>query len=114
MAVGIPESEALLLANLIAPTEHGIASRVLAKTAGGNVTLFAFSKGEGLSEHTAPFDAMVLVLEGALRLTIGGKTVDAAVGSIVRMPAGIPHAVDSRVASRMLLIMLKEPSRAAL
>lgn len=108
-AGSIPPAEALPLADLITPTERGIASRVLAKTGGGNVTLFAFDAGEGLSEHTAPFDALVLVLEGSLALTIGGQSVSAAPGSIVRMPANVPHAVDATVASRMLLIMLREP-----
>ena len=106
----LPAGEAHALANLIKPTEHGIASRVLAKNAGGNVTLFAFDAGEGLSEHTAPFDALVLVLEGLLSLTIGGNSVDAAPGTIVRMPAKVPHAVDARQRSRMLLIMLREPA----
>ena len=108
-AGSIPPAEALRLADLITPTERGIASRVLAKTGGGNVTLFAFDAGEGLSEHTAPFDALVIVLDGALDLTIGGQAVTAAPGSIVRMPAQIPHAVEAAVASRMLLIMLREP-----
>ena len=70
----IPAAEALRLADLITSTERGIASRVLAKTGGGNLTLFAFDQGEGLSEHTAPFDALVIVLEGLLSLTIDGKT----------------------------------------
>jgi len=82
---------------------------VLAKTGGGNVTLFAFDAGEGLSEHTAPFDALVLVLEGALKLTIGGQPVEAASGTVVLMPGNVPHAVDATAASRMLLIMLREP-----
>ena len=75
---------------------------------GGNVTLFAFDAGQELSEHTAPFDAFVLVLEGALTLTIGGTPVRAIPGTIVRMPANIPHAVDAREPARMLLIMLRE------
>ncbi len=75
---------------------------------GGNVTLFAFDAGQELSEHTAPFDAFVLVLEGALTLTIGGAPVRAIPGTIVRMPANIPHAVDAREPARMLLIMLRE------
>jgi len=98
----------LRLADLITPTQGGIASRVLAKTGGGNVTLFAFDAGEGLSEHTAPFDALVIVLDGALELTIGGQAIAAAPGSIVRMPANIPHAVDATVATRMLLILLRD------
>ena len=102
-------AEALRLSDLIAPTEHGIASRVLAKTSGGNVTLFAFDAGEGLSEHTAPFDALVVVLEGTMLLTIGGKPVESTAGTIVRMPANVPHAVDAMTSSRMLLVMLREP-----
>ena len=105
----LPAAEALLLADLITPTDRGIASRVLAKNAGGNVTLFAFDAGEGLSEHAAPFDALVIVLSGALKLTIGGAAVDALPGTIVRMPANIPHAVDATAASKMLLVMLREP-----
>jgi len=103
----IPPAEALALTALISTTPHGIASRVLAKSAGGTVTLFAFDAGESLSEHTAPFDALVLVLEGALTLTIAGQQVQALPGTIVRMPAGVPHSVDARQASRMLLIMLR-------
>ncbi len=105
----IPAAEALSLADLITPTDRGIASRVLAKTGGGNVTLFAFDQGEGLSEHTAPFDALVIVLEGLLSLTIGGKTVTATPGTIVRMPANVPHAVDATAPARVLLVMLREP-----
>ena len=111
MAGTIPAAEALSLAHLIAPTERGIASRVLAKTSGGNVTLFAFDSGEGLSEHTSPFDALVLVLEGAITLTIGGQKLDAIPGTVVLMPGNVPHAVDAEAASRMLLIMLREPKQ---
>ena len=109
----IPASEALPLEGLIALTEGGIASRVLAKNGGGNLTLFAFDQGQGLSEHTTPFDALAMVLDGELRLTIGGTAVTATPGTIVRMPANVPHAVDATVASRMLLIMLREPKPAA-
>ena len=105
----IPAAEALPLSGLITPTEQGIASRILAKTGGGNLTLFAFDEGQGLSEHATPFDALVLVLEGELALTIGGAPVRATPGTIVRMPAGVPHAVDAPVPSRMLLAMFKEP-----
>lgn len=105
----IAAAEALLLADLITPTAHGIASRVLAKNAGGNVTLFAFDAGESLTEHTSPFDALVLVLDGAMTLSVGGRPVTAAAGTITRLPANVPHAVDAAVPSRMLLVMLKEP-----
>ena len=106
----IASAEALLLQTLVTPTEHGIASRVLAKTAGGNVTLFAFDADQGLSEHSAPFDALVLVLEGEVTLTIGGTPVRAAAGTVTRMPANVPHGLEAVTASRLLLIMLREPA----
>lgn len=105
----IPESEVLTLTDLITPAPASITSRILAKTTGGNVTLFAFDTGQGLSEHTAPFDALVMVLDGALKLTIGGREMTAAGGTVVRMPANIPHAVDAIEPARMLLTMLREP-----
>lgn len=108
----IPESEALSLEALITPTARGIASRILSKTAGGSLTLFAFDAGQGLDEHTAPFDALVVVLNGRLLLTIGGVEVAATPGTVVRMPAGVPHAVEAPVASRMLLTMLRDPPAA--
>lgn len=104
----IPQAEALSVHDLISPTPHGIASRVLARSGGGNVTLFAFDDGQGLTEHTTAFDALALVLEGAITFTIGGVRLDAEDGAIVRLPANVPHAVDAHAASRMLLIMLKD------
>lgn len=108
MTQTIAPAEVLLLHSLVAPTEQGIASRVLAKTPGGNVTLFAFDKGQGLTEHTSPFDALVLVLEGSMTLAIGGTAVHATPGTIVRMPADVPHALDAVEACRMLLVMLRD------
>ncbi len=104
----IPAAEALAMHALITPTEQGIASRVLARTGGGNLTLFAFDAGQELSEHTAPFDGLVMVLEGSLTLTIGGAPVTAVPGTIVRMPAHVPHAVAAPVPARMLLLMLRD------
>ena len=108
MASTLPPGEPLVLDDLVTPTAHGIASRVLARTAAGNITLFAFDASEELSEHTAPFDALVLTLSGALMLTVGGRDVRSAPQSIVLMPANVPHAVRALEASRMLLIMLRE------
>ena len=110
--MNLPGAEALLLQSLVTPTEQGIASRVLARSTGANITLFAFDAGQGLTEHTTPFEALVLVLEGALTLTIGGAPVRATPGTIVRMPAGVPHAVDAPEPARMLLIMLMERKEA--
>lgn len=108
MPEGLPAASALSLASLITPTEQGIASRVLAKTAGGNITLFAFDGGQGLTEHTSPFDALVMVLDGSIDLTIGGAPVHATPGTIVRMPADVPHALEAPEPCRMLLIMLRD------
>jgi quercetin dioxygenase-like cupin family protein len=105
----LPPAAAHAFPDLLGYAAHGIASRVLAKTGGGNATLFAFEKGQALSEHTSPFDALVFVLEGAMTLTIGGKPVKAAAGTVTRMPAEIPHALDADERTRMLLVMLREP-----
>ena len=110
----IPPGAAPPLMSLVTPTPDGIASRILAKTPGGNVTLFSFDAGQGLTEHTSPFEALVMVLEGSCSLTIGGTPVVATPGTIVRMPAGVPHAVDALEAARFVLVMLRDnASRAA-
>ena len=107
MGSTLTAGELFTLESLITPTVHGIASRVLARTAAGNITLFAFDAGEELSEHAAPFDALALTLSGALVLTIGGVEVRTAPQTIVLMPANVPHAVHATEASRMLLIMMR-------
>jgi len=109
----LPPAEANSFADLLAYAPQGIASRVLAKTAGGSATLFAFEEGQGLTEHTSPFDALVVVLEGAMTLTIGGRDVRAGAGCVTRMPAGVPHALVANDRTRMLLVMLREAQPAA-
>lgn len=104
----LPAGEACPLESLIAPTPGGIASRVLAKAAGGSVTVFAFDAGQGLTEHTSPLDALVLVIAGALDVTMAGAPVSATPGTIIRLPAGVPHAVEARQPTRMLLVMLRD------
>ena len=108
MASTLSPGELFALDTLVTPTAQGIASRVLARTAAGNITMFAFDAGEELSEHTAPFDALALTVSGALVLTIGGVEVHTAPQTIVLMPANVRHAVRAAQASRMLLIMLRE------
>ncbi|MCB9357767.1 MAG: cupin domain-containing protein [Calditrichaeota bacterium] len=90
----------------IAP--DAVVSRTLVKSPKGTITLFAFDQGQELSEHSAPFDAMVHVLEGDVELTIGGEPVHAASGDFVIMPANIPHAVRAKTPFKMLLTMIKE------
>lgn len=106
--VTLPAAEALDVHALITPTAGGIASRVLSKAGGGNVTLFAFDAGQGLTEHTTPFDALVLILEGAMTITVGGVPVTATAGTLVRMPANVPHGLEATEASRMLLLMVRD------
>ena len=108
LASTLNPGEAYILSSLVSDTAHGIASRVLARTAAGNITLFTFGAGEELSEHTAPFDALVLTLSGAIVLTIGGREVPTTADTAVLMPANVPHAVRATESSRMLLIMLRE------
>ena len=108
MGSTLPAGKLFALDTLVTPTPHGIASRVLARSAAGNITLFEFDASEELSEHTAPFDALVLTVTGALVLTIGSDEVRTAPQTIVLLPAHVPHAVRAVEASRMLLIMLRD------
>jgi quercetin dioxygenase-like cupin family protein len=103
----IPTAEVLSLVSLVTPIEGGIGSRVLSKAAGGTITLFVFDAGQGLTEHTSPYDAMVLVLEGEFVVTIAGVEYRAPQGSILRLPANVPHALEAPVRSRMLLMMVR-------
>jgi quercetin dioxygenase-like cupin family protein len=84
-----------------------VVSRTIAKNRGGSLTVFAFDVGQELSEHTAPFDAVVTVLDGSVELTIGGDTVLASAGETVLMPANVPHAVKARERFKMLLSMVR-------
>jgi len=106
----ITPAQALTISTLVNYTEQGIASRVLAKNGSSNITLFAFDKDQALSEHSAPFDAIVMVVEGQLLLTVDGQPVAANPGEIIRMPANIPHAVNAPEKAKMLLIMLRKPN----
>ncbi len=98
----------VVLEREVAYQPGAVVSRTVAKAKGGSVTLFAFDAGQELSEHTAPFDAFVQVLDGAVELTIGGAKVLARAGETVRMPAGIPHAVRAVEPFKMVLTMVRE------
>jgi quercetin dioxygenase-like cupin family protein len=103
----IEAATAHTLAALAAYADGSIVSRTLVDTEHATVTLFAFDEGQSLSEHTAPFDAYVNVLDGAAELVIGGETVSASAGQIVLMPAGVPHAVRARKRFKMMLIVVR-------
>lgn len=105
---GLPPGEPVLLGRELDYVPGAVVSRTLAKSRGGSLTLFAFDAGQELSEHTAPFDAFVQVLDGAVELVIGGEKVVASAGETVRMPAGVPHAVRAIERFKMLLSMVRE------
>jgi len=106
-AATLPPAEAIELTGLVAYAGGSIVSRTLAENQAGTLTLFAFDAGQSLSEHSAPFDAIVQILDGAAELTIGGNKVTAAAGRIVIMPANVPHAVKATGRFKMLLTMLR-------
>ena len=84
-----------------------VVSRTLIKKPAGTVTAFAFDAGEGLSEHTAPYDALVLGVDGEAEISIAGATHHVAVGQLLRLPAGQPHAVKTITRFKMLLVMIR-------
>jgi quercetin dioxygenase-like cupin family protein len=95
------------LAGLIEYAQDAVVSKTILDKPVGTVTLFAFDKGQKLSEHTAPYDAVVQVLDGRAQLTIGGKNMQASAGQIIIMPANVPHAVAAEVRFKMLLTMIR-------
>lgn len=104
----LPDSPAVhALADLAAFQEGSIVSRMLLKSKAGSVTLFAFAEGEGLSEHTAPFDALIVVHDGTAEVTIDDERFDLGPGEAIRLPASVPHAVLATTDVRLLLIMLR-------
>jgi quercetin dioxygenase-like cupin family protein len=95
------------LGDLVDYAPGAVVSRTLVKSKTGTLTVFAFDEGEELSEHTAPFDAYVQVLDGETELTIDGEQVIARTGETVRMPADIPHAVRAVKPFKMLLTLFR-------
>lgn len=89
--------------------QGGIVSKQVSKTSGGNVTLFAFDKGQGLSEHTAPFDALVIVLDNEARVEVNRTPTVLKAGEMMVLPAHIPHALQAEKPFKMMLVMLREP-----
>jgi quercetin dioxygenase-like cupin family protein len=103
----LPAGRAVKLGELADYVPGSVVSRTLVKNAAGTITLFAFDAGQGLSEHAAPFDAVVQVLDGEVMLTIGGKQVPAVAGETVLMPANVPHALNGTKPFKMLLTMIR-------
>ena len=95
------------LVSLVDYQPHAVVSKQLLNKKAGTLTLFAFDKGEGLSEHTAPYDASVMILDGKAAIRIGEKSHTLAKGEMIIMPAGIPHSLKAAQRFKMLLIMIR-------
>ena len=106
----VPENlaaQVIDLAGLVDYHGDSIVSREITKKETGTVTLFAFAQGQGLSEHTAPFDALVYILDGAAEITISGKSYKLKSGEMIIMPANEPHALTAQERFKMMLVMIK-------
>jgi quercetin dioxygenase-like cupin family protein len=101
------KEKALDIKTLVEYSSDSIVSKTLIDTRAGSITLFAFDLGQGLSEHTAPFDAIVQIIDGDAEITIGGNTVRASAGNMVVMPANVPHALKAIKQFKMLLTMIR-------
>ena len=101
------KSKAILLNGYVAYSDDAIVSKTIVDRKTGIITLFAFDKGQKLSEHTTPYDALVHILDGEAELVIGGETLQVSSGKFVIMPANIPHAVTANQRFKMLLIMIR-------
>ena len=108
--LALPTARALEAKDIVAYADGSIVSRTAAENPAGTITFFAFDAGQGLSEHSAPFDAFVQILDGRAELTIGGKVITAGAGQLVIMPANVPHAVRALERFKMLLVMLRGES----
>jgi quercetin dioxygenase-like cupin family protein len=95
------------LDELVDYSEGSVVSRTIIKNSAGTITLFSFDEGQALSEHSAPFDAVVQILDGEAELIIGGKSITARKGDTVIMPADIPHGVNAVKRFKMLLTMIR-------
>jgi quercetin dioxygenase-like cupin family protein len=102
-----PASQVLPIADLIAYQDGAVVSRQIVKAEAGNITLFAFDLGQELSEHTAPFDALVHVLDGEVEVRISGKPNTLKTGDAIVMPANEPHALKALTKFKMLLTMIR-------
>jgi quercetin dioxygenase-like cupin family protein len=107
-AAGKPlEAQAARPVDLVAYQDGAVVSREVIRKKTGTVTLFAFDEGQGLSEHTAPFDALACLLEGEMQITISGKRHHLAAGEMILMPADQPHALQALSRCKMMLTMIR-------
>ena len=104
---GTPRAVPFNLADYVDYSDGSTVSKILLKKSTGNLTLFSFDKDQGLSEHTAPFDAVVYILDGQAEITVGGETNTVTAGEMLIMPANVPHALHAAERFKMLLTMIR-------
>ena len=102
-----PKGEAFNLAEHIGYSSGSVVSKTMLKKDTGNITLFSFDAGQGLTEHTSPFDAVVQILDGKAEITIGGDSQMVQTGDLLIMPANISHALHATERFKMLLVMIR-------
>lgn len=102
------DAKVAVLADQVTYQDGSVVSRKVLGGKRGNVTLFAFAQGEGLTEHTSPYDAMVVVLDGEAAIRVGGEEHTVAAGETVTLPATIPHALEARQPFKMMLVMIRD------
>jgi len=107
----MPAAEAIHSAEMLNYQEGAVVSRTLIQRPAATITLFAFDEGQGLSEHTTPFDALAHVLEGAAEITVSGKPIVTKAGHAVLMPANQPHALKALTPFKMLLTMIRSENK---
>ena len=103
----VVSEQVLSIADLVMYQPGAVVSREVLHKDTGTVTVFAFDEGQGLSEHTAPFDALVQVLDGAVQIKIAGEPHDLKAGDMIIMPANKPHALKAVARMKMMLVMIK-------
>lgn len=107
MSNTIEPSNIFKTAHSIEYSAGAVVSKTIIKNPSGNISLFAFDKGEGLSEHSAPFEALVQLLDGSAEITIGGTPFHLQTGESIILPANIPHALKASEKFKMILTMIK-------
>jgi len=104
---GLPGAQVARTAEFVSYQDGAVVSREIVKKPTGNVTLFAFDEGQGLSEHTAPFDALVQVLEGEVEIMVSSQPQSVKAGEMILLPAGEPHALKAIQRFKMMLTMIR-------
>jgi quercetin dioxygenase-like cupin family protein len=102
------KGKVITLKDLVSYADGAVASRMIISRKAGNITVFSFDENEGLSEHTAPFDALVTILEGECEVWVAGKTFQMKTGETIIFPANVPHALSAITKFKMSLTMIKE------